>query len=434
MEDKPKEILELERALGIGSVSIYNIEYGKLVSLAIFGENLQDITPISALKQLTSLDLTYNKISDISPLKKLKRLTHLDLTNNKISDISPLRTLHALNLLHASGNQISDLSPLQALNDLTLLDLAKNKITDLSHLNKLIGLKRLHLSRNKISDLTPLKKLTHLTSLYLSNNQISIVLPLQELFNLTTLDLSNNHISDIYPLIEIIKKGLKLSLKENDYTNNSIRLNGNPVSIPPLEIVEKGNKAVLDYFDDLEKYGEFEILEGKLLIVGEPKAGKTTLRKKIFDPEYPVPCKEEKETIGVQILKGWEFPYLEDQAKIFTANIWDFGGQERQYPLHQFFMDDVSCYVLVSDDRADNSNMDKWFGMIKLLGGTHSNVLVILNQINRSTPSSNFNKERYEKQGFTIETFPIDFSGNIEVINILLENIKNRISNLEHIG
>ena len=59
MEDKPKEILELERALGIGSVSIYNIEYGKLVSLAIFGENLQDITPISALKQLTSLDLTY---------------------------------------------------------------------------------------------------------------------------------------------------------------------------------------------------------------------------------------------------------------------------------------------------------------------------------------------------------------------------------------
>ncbi|MBK8625646.1 MAG: hypothetical protein IPN86_08865 [Saprospiraceae bacterium] len=65
---------------------------------------------------------------------------------------------------------------------------------------------------------------------------------------------------------------------------------------------------------------------------------------------------------------------------------------------------------------------------------THSNVLVILNQINRSTPSSNFNKERYEKQGFTVETYSIDFSGDIEVINILLENIKNRISNLEHIG
>ncbi|MBK7633417.1 MAG: hypothetical protein IPJ13_03330 [Saprospiraceae bacterium] len=136
----------------------------------------------------------------------------------------------------------------------------------------------------------------------------------------------------------------------------------------------------------------------------------------------------------MQILKGWNFPYLEDQAKIFTANIWDFGGQERQYPLHQFFMDDVSCYVLVSDDRADNSNMDKWFGMIKLLGGTHSNVLVILNQINRSTPSSNFNKERYEKQGFKVETFSIDFSNDSHNISDLLENIQNRLCNLQHVG
>ena len=390
MEDKPKEIIELERALGIGKVDFLTNEDGSVVSLTIWELTLKDISPISELKHLTSLDLAFNNISDLSPLKELQELTSLYIRGNRLSDLSPLKELPGLTSLNLSINQIFDLSPLKGLQRVTSLDLSTNQISDLS--------------------------------------------PLKGLHNLNTLILNNNQISDISPLQALIKKGYKLSLKENYFYNNTISLYGNPLTLPPIEIVEKGNKAVLEYFRDLEKFGEFEILEGKLLIVGEPKAGKTTLRKKIFDPKYKVPCDEEKETIGVSIQKGWDFPFTLDKSKNFTANIWDFGGQERQYPLHQFFMDDVSCYVLVSDDRADNSNMDKWFDMIKLLSGTHAHVLVILNQINRSTPSSNFNKERYEKQGFKVEVFPIDFCNDAQNIKDLLENIQNRLCNLQHVG
>lgn len=64
---------------------------------------------------MTILDLDGNQISDISPLSALIKLTELDLHDNKISDISPLSLLTNLTVLDLRENQISDFSPIAGL-------------------------------------------------------------------------------------------------------------------------------------------------------------------------------------------------------------------------------------------------------------------------------------------------------------------------------
>ena len=58
--------------------------------------------------QLTHLDLSSNQISDVSALKELTQLTELQLSNNQISDVSPLKELTQLTRLTLGVNQISD--------------------------------------------------------------------------------------------------------------------------------------------------------------------------------------------------------------------------------------------------------------------------------------------------------------------------------------
>jgi Leucine-rich repeat (LRR) protein len=61
---------------------------------------------------LDFVDLTLNKIKDISPLTNLAKLTTLELGQNWISDVAPLADLIHLENLQLPGNQISDISPL----------------------------------------------------------------------------------------------------------------------------------------------------------------------------------------------------------------------------------------------------------------------------------------------------------------------------------
>jgi len=71
-----------------------------------------DISPLSSLTNLTTLDLYRNEISDISPLNSLTNLTKFYLRHNSISDISSLSSLTNLTKLDLDDNLISDISPL----------------------------------------------------------------------------------------------------------------------------------------------------------------------------------------------------------------------------------------------------------------------------------------------------------------------------------
>ena len=396
MSEKPKEILGLERELGIESVDGYTWDGDKVTRLEISGKRISDISPLKQFIGITSLELNQNQISDLSPLKHLTKLRNLYLRDNQISDIYPLSQLTALKGLVLSFNQISDLSPLKHLTKLRNLYLRDNQISDIYPLSQLTALNGLDLSRNQISDLSDLQHLTTLEVLGLGSNQISDLSNLQNLTNLSFIDVSNNriseigtlqkltglktiwidnnNISDISPLLLFIQNGIPLHYKVDMASLNGISLSDNPLSNPPLSIIEHGNNAVLEYFNRLEnekKKGTRPINEAKLIIIGEPASGKTTLMNYLQGKPFSVP----KTTEGFRI-DQWQITKNENNYRI---NIWDFGGQDIQSTVHQFFLTQDTLYLLVLNARKDELP-DKYIEQIKSYA-PDSPIVIIINCI-----------------------------------------------------
>jgi len=454
MEDKPKEILELERALGIDHVDYFKWDGEKVTKLTIVNKSLQDITPlskfsyleelnisgnkindltplskllllrkldlskneihnISALEDLINLDwleLDYNNIDDLNPLSGLKRLKFLSLFKNAVSNLNPLKSLFDLKSLGLSSNKISDLSPISGLKRLNSLFLSINLIQDINPISELIGLNSLHLSTNRISNLSPLSKLKSLFSLYLSSNQISDLSSLSELNSLTLLDLSLNHIknirplsllsyissldlssnqiNDISPLQHLVEKGIPLSLRQNSELGN-ICIYQNPLENPPISEIEKGNEAVLTYLDNYakeKKKGERPINEAKMIIIGEPESGKTTLMNYLQGKHFTVPSTTQGFTIERWIIE-------EDQTN-YRINIWDFGGQDIQSTVHQFFLTQDTLYLMVLNARKDELP-EKYIEQIKSYA-PDSPIIIVVNRIEEN-PSYEMGVKRLQE-------------------------------------
>ncbi len=125
------------------------------------------------------------------------------------------------------------------------------------------------------------------------------------------------------------------------------------------------------------------LTEAKLLIVGEPGAGKTTLARKILDPNYMLDV-EEKSTEGIDV-NTWQFPTTVLNAleprfpRDFRVNVWDFGGQEIYHATHQFFLTRRSVYALVTDERKEDTDFEYWLEIVNLLSGA-SPLVIVQNQ------------------------------------------------------
>jgi len=258
------------------------------------------------------LDLNYTQFSDISSLKNLIHLTNLDLSNNQFSDISPLKNLIHLTNLILNSNQLSDISPLKVLINLTNLDL----------------------SLNELSNISSLKNLINLTNLDLSDNQFSDISPLKDLVNLNSLDLTNNPIEKLPSWITDFNMGIQWG---NSVSDGYITFYENPLKSPPLEIVKQGKEAVENYFEQIKKQDKEYLFEAKMLILGEPGAGKTSMTWKMENGDCDLP-REEETTRGIDV-KQYYFPLQQENVTAgnslekvknqnFRLNLWDFGGQE----------------------------------------------------------------------------------------------------------
>jgi internalin A len=435
MTTKPQKIIELEKFY---EITLKPLEKGNIIEL----EN-KNTYQINDYKELIKINLSSNNISDISVLIGLTSLTFLDLSNNQISNLKPLSYLTNLKKLWLSNNHISDLRPLSGLTLLTELYLQSNQISDLNSISSLNGLLSLGLEKHQMSDLYAIDQLNKLEILGLSNNQISNLSPLSNLINLKELYLSHNHISDISYL-----KGLmglnKLRISNNKISDIRVIINhpnfrfyefdGNPLHYPPLEIADFGYERIKQRYKDVDKYVLIPLYEAKLLVVGEPTAGKTSLSKKLLDSNYIIQDGALHETIGVNIMEGFKVPYHKNPNQLIDVHIWDFGGQDKQYPLHQYFLKGKSAYVLLSLDREDNRYLDRWFSIIRLLAGNDNIINLVLNQKKRVSKSSNFDKVKYLRQGFNFQEHILDLSEDQQRFNILKDTIAKSISTLSHVG
>ncbi len=154
--------------------------------------NIQDLTPLTKLKKLHTLNLAGNE-AVLDPLGKMRSLRKLDLSGN-FQDLSPLSNLIWLEELilkreYGGPGNLQDLSFLKHLKRLRSLEMASNKkeLSALSHLKKL---RFLNLAGNA-QDLKPLASLKNLRRLYLGYNAAELD-PLENLINLKYLDLTLN--------------------------------------------------------------------------------------------------------------------------------------------------------------------------------------------------------------------------------------------------
>jgi internalin A len=192
-------------------------------------------------------------------------------------------------------------------------------------------------------------KLVWLEELFLNNNTALSNLPsLANLGYLKTLDCSNTGISDLTPILYLIKKGISITYSEVEY-GNVIHVNNCPLTTPPVEVVNKGRTAILNYFAERSQE-QFKNTEVKLILIGNSTVGKTSLsrylRNKIYDPR-------ESTTHGIETHR-WQSP----NGRKMEAVIWDFGGQEYYHATHRLFLSRNSVYALVWDAKTDKGGIE----------------------------------------------------------------------------
>ncbi len=403
-----------------------------LNSLSLSYNQISDISFLKNLTALNSLSLSYNQISDYSFLKNLTALNSLSLSSNQISDISFLKNLTALNSLDLSNNQILDISFLKNLTALNSLSLRNNQISDYSFLKNLTALKSLDLSNNQISDYSFLKNLTALNSLSLRNNQISDISSLKNLTALDSLDLRSNQISELPIWITDFK--IEITLEEY---SEGIQLYKNPLQKPPAEIVNQGKDAVKRYFKELEREDvkEIQLFEAKVLLLGEGKTGKTSLRIKLEDETKPLPNDDER-TRGINIYK-YKFPINDDT---FISHIWDFGGQDILYQVHRFFLSDDALYILLTDSRADQGNKyEEWLQTIEIFTSKNNNQIILLQNLKYGDTPASIDIAEYKKHYSIVngKVYEIDlsFSENkhLQEFRQFRQIIEHRLFELPHV-
>lgn len=323
-----------------------------------------NLEPLLGMQELNKLDFGYNQVADLRPLKSFVLLSKLFFSYNQVTDLEPLRGLTSLDKLYFSYNQVTDLSPLSGLTLLSYLEFRSNQVSDLSPLSELSLLSYLDFRSNQVSDLGPLTGFTFLSSLYFSFNQVSDLEPLSNLTSLVKLSFSFNQVVDLSPLEGLIKKGIICNWDNN------------PLARPSPEVARLGKEAILNYFAELRRTNAYHLLETRLLIVGQGGAGKTSLRRKLKDIRAPLPDPNDS-TRGIEVD---QIELTSSSGKTFTLHIWDFGGQNIQHYAHQFFLTGSSLYVLVHNQREQNTNFQYWLNIIGMLG-EGSPVLIVQNEI-----------------------------------------------------
>lgn len=318
------------------------------------------------------------------------------------------------------------------------IDLANKGLTEFpSDLRGMPNLKSLNLSNNKIQEIPAwISELGKLEVLDLRNNYIkSLGKEIGKLENLKCLYLRDNELIDIPfelsllpQLVTVFVGGNKIEKFPSWFFEiENIIIDGNPIMEPPVEVHHRGIEAIKNYYKERQQ-GVEQLHEAKLLIVGEPGAGKTTLMNKIMNEDF-VLNPFSPSTKGIEIEK-YIFKSSDDSE--FRINIWDFGGQEIYHATHQFFLTKRSLYILLSDNRAEDTDFHYWLQTIELLSD-NSPIIIVQNE--KQDRKKDINEYGMRERFKTIKRiFAFNIANNPQKLRSLTSEIKSDIIGLSHIG
>ena len=215
---------------------------------------------------------------------------------------------------------------------------------------------------NSVFSLPPnfLKQLTkacpNLEIIDLHNTDCKCLTPLRKKSKIRRLDLRNLHL-DWLPKF-CIKDEIELSLVGTTFAKQPFAL----FELPP----EKVQKT---YFDQKRTM----LKEGRVVFLGDTDSGKTSTIRRIQAHGKKL-SKKTEDTIGIEINNF-------DCADNIHIQVWDLGGKEIMLSMHQCFMTDRTCYVIVVSNREPGQAMNqarKWLRTVA--GFKRVSVLLAVNQ------------------------------------------------------
>jgi internalin A len=333
---------------------------------------------------------SFTQISNLSVVGELKELKRLFLTAVPVKDITPLYKIEGLADLYLYGTHVENLDGISQLKALRSLDI----------------------SQTHVSDITPIASLQNLAWLHFSQTNVDCIDSLATLLKLGTLNLSETRVKDLKPIRSLIKNGLPVISDRFGNSGSGIFIARCQIENPPMEVAKQGREAILKYWDEQESQGTTLNHEAKVLILGEGGVGKTTLLKRMFNPDFQLD-QIQKSTKGIDI---HYHHYNIGKAQDMRLNVWDFGGQEIYHATHQFFLTKRSVYILVDDTVKDAKGVDDeqfryWLEMIELLGGD-SPVLIFQNE--KSGRSKGLERDGIRKRFQHVREF---YAGDLQLPN-----------------
>ena len=380
---------------------------------------------IGQLTSLQKLDLRSNQLSKLpAEIGQLTSLQKLDLRSNQLSKLpAEIGQLTSLQKLDLSANQLSQL-PIEIgqLTHLQLFDLSYNRLNQLpTKIGQLTSLRLFDLRSNQLNQLpAEIGQLSRLQQLDLSFNQLSqLPAEIGQLTNLKELDLENNQLDSLPHEIEQLIHLIKIDLRDND------------LPIPPEILGDLGYPIkpakIFAFYRQLQTQETDRLYEAKLLIIGEPGAGKTTLTKKIEDENYILDANESS-TEGIEVVQ-WSFPL--DNGETFQVNIWDFGGQEIYHATHQFFLTKRSLYTLVADSRKEDTDFNYWLNVVELLSD-NSPLLIVKNE--KQDRKREINQKQLRGEFTNLKEVLATNLQTKRGLPEILDTIRYHIQKLPHIG
>ncbi len=343
----------------------------------------------------------------INGLEKLESVDAVRRKNNSYT-LDSEENIIALSL---SGSSVEELVLEEEAAELQYLYLAENeRLRKVEFAGSLSRLTHLYLNKCALSSLKLPIGTNALEHLYLQKNQLDSIVFEGRYPALKLVDASDNKLKTF-------------TLPPGAVNLGFLYLNGNDaLSSPPVDIVKQGSQAVLNWFA-AEKEALQEI---KVLLVGEAKAGKTSILRRLKRNEFN-PTEVQTDGIIIETFDFGELPTFSEQTGLhgISAYFWDFGGQVIMSSTHQFFMTKRSLYMLILEARKDNEpeeQVRKWLKRIQTFGG-QSQVVVVTNKI-ELTPSFGLRRYDLQKEFPQIKAF-VDIScaeeKNIDVLRNLLE-------------
>ncbi|AYL97743.1 COR domain-containing protein [Mucilaginibacter celer] len=205
---------------------------------------------------------------------------------------------------------------------------------------------------------------------------------------------------------------------------------------PPFELINQGYDAVNEYFIQKKKQGTGRLYEAKIVIVGAGESGKTTLIRKLNNPNHPVPNIEDKRTEGIRVTT---YPFQATTkygVKSIQAHIWDFGGQELYHTTHQLFLTPDTLYILLNDNRKNDTDFYYWLNIVTIRAGEESPILMIFNAKDNAARQIIPGQEIYSAFPNLIRTsIDVNFADkDITAIQKMKDTIEHYFTNLDVLG